>query len=669
MDKYLTKNQIKVILDNAPKEIDREALLRKFDSSGYKIEGYNDEDIIAEQQKVQEAGQKGKEFGEKSTLQQLFSKETARELLPQTGKIAKDVFIDTPIKVVKSIATAPGTIATGGEYTAPGTFQAEAKETASDIIEGKKPLISSLTPFLTVPLDVTGTVGLGVGTSNLAKTGYKKAAPIVSEQLAKRQASRIAKETANADKIVGQIIQGTPEDIASAKKALSSIDIQGVKTYDDLNSVLDTRIKTISNKLDDTLEQSPIYNQPLKIGDMDKVITVDGATVRTNYVDDALNQLEDFYTKTNNIERKTAIQQLIKKGDTEGLSVKELNDIAKLHGQDLSGFNASGQLASGLSKQSAENTRKGLKSTAREIYGGDAYAQADAELSNLIKTRDLTKDMVDEVNKLQQKVQERSLGEKAGRLVFEVANLFTIGGLKGFVGAAIPRGRGLKTLNALDLESILSKNLKQLQNATNQKTEKGLINSLNKILQEYKKIPNKQGGFIKLPNQSSKPARNILNDQPTTNINSNISNISKSSPKSTPKSSLETQAKTMSKEDFVKGQGTPVYHGGKVDTIHSGLYVANNKIDASKYAISNKGKVYEYVIPKDLKLVSPREYDAFTGEGAISTRETSEYFLSKGYDGMKVANGDMVIFNPSILKTKSQLEEIWKKANSKANKK
>lgn len=536
MEKYLTKQQVKTILQNAPTGSDNGLIIDGLVNKGYTLEGFNDQEQVAQEQKIQQEGVRANEFLAKSPLQQVFSKETAKELLPQTGKIAKDILIDTPIKAIKSTITAPATIATGGEYTAPGTYQAEAKQTASDVIEGKKPLISSLTPFLTVPLDVTGTVGLGIGTSNLAKAGYRKAAPIVSEQLAKRQASKLAKEVANADKIVGQIIQGTPEDIASAKKALSSIDVQGIKTYDDLNAVLNTKIKTISNKLDDTLEQSPIYNQPLRIGDMDKTITVNGATVRTNYVDDALNQLEDFYTKTNNIERKTAIQQLRQKGDTEGLTVKEVNDIAKLHGQDLSGFNANGELASGLSKQAAENTRKGIKSTAREIYGGDAYAQADAELSNLIRTRDLIKDMVDEVNKLQQKIQERGLGEKAGRLVFEVGNLFTGGGLKGFIGGAIPKGRGYKTLNALDLESLLSKNLKQLQKANTQKTEKGLINSLNSILEEYKKLPNKQGGFIKLPNQSSKPARSILNDQPTTNINSNISNISKSYPKTDIKS-------------------------------------------------------------------------------------------------------------------------------------
>ena len=469
----------------------------------------------AEDKKIQAEGAKANEFLGKSTLSQIFSKETARELLPKTGESAKDILIDTPIKVGKSVATAPATILTGGEYTAKGTYQDEAKGTASDIIEGKKPLISALTPFLTVPLDVTGTVGLGVG----AKNAVKASAPLVSQQLAKRQATKIAAETANAEKIVGQIIQGTPDDIVSAKKALSSIDVKDIKTYEDLSSTLENRIKTVSEALDNTLEQTPTYNNLLKIGDMDKAIKVGNQTVRNNYVDEALTQLRDFYTKTNNIERKTVIEQMIQKGNTEGLSVKELNDIAKLHGQDLNAFNASGELASGLSKQAAENTRKGVKSTAREIFGGDAYAQADGELTNLLNTKKLIDDVATKVNTLKQRVDERGLGEKVGRLVFQVADKFTGGGLKGFVQSFIPRGQGLKVMNALDLESALQKNLKAIDKALNQKTEKGMIESLNAILSDVKNTPNKQGGFVKVGQDSEA----FLKSQPTKNIASNTS--------------------------------------------------------------------------------------------------------------------------------------------------
>jgi len=57
MDKYITTNQIKVILDNAPKGVDKAELLKKFDANGYKIQGYNDQ--VEEETPKGETGLKG----------------------------------------------------------------------------------------------------------------------------------------------------------------------------------------------------------------------------------------------------------------------------------------------------------------------------------------------------------------------------------------------------------------------------------------------------------------------------------------------------------------------------------------------------------------------------------------------------------------------------------
>jgi hypothetical protein len=503
MDKNISKQQVKVILDGAPKGANKELIIQSLVSRGYVLEGFNDQEQVVEEQKVQQEGAKANEFLAKSPMQQIFSKETAKELLPSAGRVIKDVVVDTPVKIAKSLASVPITALSGGKKAIEGTYQSEAKQTASDVIEGKKPLISALTPFLTVPLDVTSTIGLGVGATKLGTKAIESAKPAI----AKAQASRALKEVQTIDDTIGKIIQGTPDERNIAKKALSQIDTKGVKTYKDLTSVLDNKINTVSTKLDDVLETTSTETR--RLSELTRKMKVGETEVEHNFVDDALRQLDDFYAKTNSIEKKTAIENLIKKAETEGLSVKEINDIAKLHGQDLSGYNASGELASGLSKQSAENTRMGVKTTAREIFGSEEYKLADKEISNLIKTRDLVKDMSLSVNKLEQKIQERGFGEKVGRLVFKVANTFTGGGLKGFVESAIPRGQGYKTLNALDLEKILSSNLKKVNKALNAKTEKDIVNILEDMLNQ------------------SKPARNILNIQPTTKIKSNTSNIPK----------------------------------------------------------------------------------------------------------------------------------------------
>lgn len=269
------------------------------------------------------------------------------------------------------------------------------------------------------------------------------------------------------DELVGAIAQGKKADITKVKRALSDVDMSSVKTFDDGVQVLNEKIDDVSTKLDDVLDTNKVTKTlddlgvPMKVGEQ---------TITHNYVDDALNQLDDFYTKTNDQTGKALLAQVKEKALKEGLTIKEVNGIARLHGQKLNAFNANGQAASGLTKQAAENTRKGLKGTARQLFGNDVFKAADEEVSALIRTRDLFAKMSEKVNELRQKVQPRGLGERVGRMVGKTVNAIGLGGPKGLVESFLSRGTGLKTLNALDLEKNLSKNLSLLEKAL----EKGL---------------------------------------------------------------------------------------------------------------------------------------------------------------------------------------------------
>ncbi len=220
------------------------------------------------------------------------------------------------------------------------------------------------------------------------------------------------------------------------------------------------KITAISNKLDETLA-TKTDTKPLT--DLTHTFKVGESSVSHNYVEDALSQLKDHYTSTNDVAGLEKITQLENKAKTSGLTIQEVNDLAKEHGNTISAFNANGQAASGITKQAAENTRTGVKATAREMFNNPVFKAADEQLSNLIRTRDLVASVAENVNKLQQKIQERSFGEKAGRLVGQVMNIIGLNSPKGFIEYFLSRGTGLKTLNALDLEKQLSKNLKNLQ--------------------------------------------------------------------------------------------------------------------------------------------------------------------------------------------------------------
>lgn len=311
---------------------------------------------------------------------------------------------------------------------------------------------------------------LDVG-GNLVGAGVKKAF-----------AGQAQKAAGKLDALVGQIAQGKHDDVPQFKKALSDVDLTGVKSYKDLVAAFDSHIQGLSKGLDTVLDTHTV---PKPLADLALKTKVGDQIVAHNFVEDALGQLGDLYTKTNNPTAEARISALAHKANTEGLTIRDLNDLAREHGRELSGFNANGEAASGLSKQAAENTRSGLKTTAREQFGSDLYKTVDDHLSSLISARDLAQKTSDAVTKLQQKVKARGFGEKVGRLVYQVADSLTGHGLSGFVRAAIPRGNGFKVMNALDLEARLGKNLSKFEKLVgSDDSEAALTKKLQDFLKE-----------------------------------------------------------------------------------------------------------------------------------------------------------------------------------------
>ena len=296
---------------------------------------------------------------------------------------------------------------------------------------------------------------------------------------------RAAKAAREFDDLAGRIIQGTPDEISSAKKVLSEIDGRGVKTYQDLGDALDNKIEIISGKLDEALDTEPYVKS---LDELAVTKKVGDAEISHNFVNDALKQMDDFYTKVNDIEGKARVQQLLAKGQKEGLSIREINDLAREHGRKLNGFNANGELASGLSKVAAENTRKGLKETARRQFNSPLFKEADSELSKLINVRDNISKMELAVNKAKQKIRSPKLMERVGSLFEKALNIGTLGTSRGFLQAA---GKAMGTIgnplrmDAVALEQMLAKNLTRLQKiADSDLPEDQIIQKLEQFLAE-----------------------------------------------------------------------------------------------------------------------------------------------------------------------------------------
>ncbi|MFA6309801.1 MAG: hypothetical protein WC677_08760 [Clostridia bacterium] len=410
-----------------------------------------------------------------SILGQKILQGTVGKVMGQQGKPAAKIFSDkqlTPTNAIQSGGKMGEQVA---EFFVPS---GAANKLARGVGVVKKTLIRSAETALPTALQTGGNVEqtknaalLGGGMSLLG-SAYRAIKPLASD------AQKI-------NKLAGTIIQGKTKDITTAKKALSDIDISGVKTYTDLTKATNRKIESLAGGLDEILAKNKTTK---KLSDLGLSMKTGSETLTHNYVDDAIKQLDDLYIKTNDIGKRAVLKQLKNKAQTNGLTIQEINNLAKLHGQDLNAFNANGEAASGLAKQAAENTRKGLKSTARGLFKNPVYEATDEQMTNLIRLRDLSKKMEEKVNTLRQTTIPRGFIEKTSGNIADTLDRMTGRSVSGSVRKVlIPRGGGLKTMNALDVEEALQKNLKEVRGLLKSNELKAFDEIFKDIIFNYKK--------------------------------------------------------------------------------------------------------------------------------------------------------------------------------------
>lgn len=332
-------------------------------------------------------------------------------------------------------------------------------------------------------LGARGTVDTLGRTAQLTSQGYGATSNLLknSTSLVKDKAGSLMKSPEkNVVGAVGEVLQGKPDDIAQGIKAFKEIDTTDVKTYADLGNKIDESITTLSKKVDNELSQD-LTKTPLS--QLETTLkTKSGNTVKTNYVDTALKQMKELYEKTGDVKAAADIDELITTATKDGLTKQDINNIARVYNAEFGSkaFSSMGDPLTSVNAQLYETIRKGLKAKAREGIGGAEAKAADEAISSLYNTKTLVTKNIDAVNKLQQKIAERGLAEKAGYYLTKYADILTGGTIRGLVGGLLPRGAGYKTLNALDLEERLQTNLEIIKRAAEATDEA----QINKILSE-----------------------------------------------------------------------------------------------------------------------------------------------------------------------------------------
>lgn len=168
---------------------------------------------------------------------------------------------------------------------------------------------------------------------------------------------------------------------------------------------------------------------------------------------------------------------------------------------------------------------------------------------------------------------------------------------------------------------------------------------------------------------------------------------------------LLEEAKGKTLDEFVKAQGKPVYHGTNADFTEfdikkigsqtddglfgRGFYFATSERMAKQAPSGGASKVMEiFIDPKAIKnLYSPRRYKTIketaeyldvpesilkeSKDGVVPYEKYNTQYTNrlkeKGWDGVAIIRGsggsEAVIFDPKNIKTRTQLEDIWNKAN------
>ena len=461
------------------------------------------------------------------------------------------------------------------------------------------------------------------------------------------------------EKAMGEVLQGKPEDVSKGITALKEIDTKDIKTFSELSTKFDEKIKELSSVVDNELAKDTT-----KYGFDDFLIsqsTKGGQEVKTNFAVRALQDLQELYTSIGDDVSKAEIDEFVERVTKDGVTKKEINDLARLYGEEFSSkaFSKTGDPLTSVNAQRFENTRSGLKTTARMSIGGKEAQLADQKMSAIFRAKELSDKMVNKVNELKQKVNERGLLEQIGRGAVKFIDTITGGTVRGAVGGLLPRGVGNKVMNALDIEEALRKNLDVIDNALNATDDSGIIKALKNlkfpgdIIDEQTNIINKTKEFI---------------DNPKLGLS--IEDVSKKAG-SVSDDLMKEAKKYKTVEEFVKAQGTPVFHGTDVANIiekegfkkmpiktgvsafGEGSYFTSKIGNAKGY-----GEVVKAFLKKDIKLKKVFDSDAY--------KVDTQKLIKDGYDGtiMETGNGNnIVIFDNANIKTKSQLEEIWKKAN------
>ncbi len=245
-------------------------------------------------------------------------------------------------------------------------------------------------------------------------------------EAAAKAASNVIKpipETAQTSKIIGQIMQGKKEDIPKYRKALSSIDRKDIASPDDIVAKLGQKTDEAMGAVNSILDKHP---EKYSGSQLERTASIDGGVVKQNFVRDAIIDLRKNYQTKRDAASVARMDQLLAKIEPssgidpltlgqkvpEGITARQINDLAKEHGTNLNAFTPDGKINTEVQK-GLEATRSGLKTTVRGMVNNPRLKALDESAADLIKTQDQLSLLSEQANRIDQRMADLGIVGKA----------------------------------------------------------------------------------------------------------------------------------------------------------------------------------------------------------------------------------------------------------------
>lgn len=342
-------------------------------------------------------------------------------------------------------------------------------------------------------------VGEAIPTGMMAKKTLSATGDVIkgtkelAEEAIKPRIIKASEEKIN--KLVGEIVQSKDKKtLERAKETLKNIDTSDIKTYEDFSNKIKDDISVLGRKQSELLNAD---ERLFKINEFTKQV----GNKEQNFINRALDQLEELYDKTQADEKLLALRQTRQRFVDEGVTLKDMNDLSIQYSKNMpSAFSKLGDPLTSVNKVASENTRKGLKDLLRKELPDDTSKLLDEQMSNLFGIQKSVNKMEESVQNLTNKVIKRGLAEGAGRKLGQLLQMVPgSGGVKGLINSFINSNIGNKSMNALALEKNLATALgkfDKLNKRIDRLSSDNAATAIYAILNDFKK---NQAGFQKLP--------------------------------------------------------------------------------------------------------------------------------------------------------------------------